>query len=364
MMFNAKKEQTLSSATQLGDVPAWPKTIRDTEQLDELLTRPTLGLVGSLRRVPGDIVILGVAGKMGVTLARQAQRASELAKTKRRIVGVARFSKPAEREKLESWGIETVTGDLLDEKVLASLPDAPNVIYMAGMKFGATGNESLTWAMNTMLPALVCRRYLKSRIVAFSTGNIYGLVPISSGGAVETDPLNAAGDYAMSCVGRERIFEHFAKSHGTKVAIARVYYACEMRYGVLVDIAQKVFSGETIDLAMGHFATIWQGDANAMCIQMLEQAASPAFPLNVCGPELLSVRHVATEFGELMGKPVKFSGEESPDAILGNASRCQQLYGPPSVTIRQMIEWIADWISRGGESLGKPTHFEARDGKY
>ncbi|MDB5327891.1 MAG: dependent epimerase/dehydratase family protein, partial [Phycisphaerales bacterium] len=305
-----------------------------------------------------------VAGKMGPTIGRMAQRALAASGSDRRVIGVARFSNPAEREKLNDWGIDTIACDLLNEGALAKLPDASHVMFMAGMKFGSTGNEALTWAMNCHLPAMVCRRYQGSTIAAFSTGNVYGLTPLATGGSIETDAANPAGEYAMSCLGRERMFQHFAQSTETPVSILRLNYACELRYGVLVDLAQKVWERSPIDLAMGNFNVIWQADANAMALASFAQAGRPAFMLNIAGPETLSVRCVCQQFGLLMGRDVQFVGTEAPDALLNNGQLGHRLYGYPRVGAEQMMHWIADWIIRGGETLKKPTHFETRSGKF
>lgn len=341
-----------------------PKTIPDVDQLEEMLSEPTPGVIESLRKRKGDILVLGVAGKMGPTLARMARRASDAAGVQRRVIGVARFSDAAQEKVLRKHGVETIKCDLLNEAQLAKLPDAPNVVYMAGMKFGSTGNEPLTWAMNVFLPGLVCQKYRNSRIVAFSTGNLYGLSPLALGGSIESDMLNPTGDYAMSCMGRERMFEHFSKVNGTPTVLIRLNYATELRYGVLVDLARKVWEGQPIDLAMGNVNCIWQADANAMSLQSFDIAASPAVPLNVAGPEQLSLRRVCQQFGEMMGKTVTFVGAESADALLNNGQLGHRLFGYPRVSAGQMLLWIADWVKRGGKSLGKPTHFEVRDGKF
>jgi len=341
-----------------------PATIRDVAELEELLSRPPVELIETLRRIPGDILALGVGGKMGPTLARMARRAADAAGSSRRVIGVARFSDSSLRSQLESWKVQTIACDLLDERQLQDLPDAPNVIYMAGMKFGATGNEPLTWAMNSFLPGMVAARYRSSRIVAFSTGNIYGLSPSSRGGSREEDRPQPVGEYAMSCLGRERMLEHFSRVNGTPMAIMRLNYACEMRYGVLVDLALRVWEGRSIDLRMGHFNVVWQGDANAVALRLLEACSSPPVVLNVTGPQTLSVRTIAQELGRLLEKKVQFDGEESPDALLSNASRCHELYGPMGIDVQQMLRWIADWTRRGGPTLNKPTHFESRDGKF
>lgn len=341
-----------------------PESIADVEQLEALLSEPNEAAIEAMRQVKGDIIVLGVGGKMGPTLARMAKRAAEAAGTPRRVIGVSRFSSGDLEAELNRHGIETVRCDLLNEEEVAKLPDAPNVIYMAGMKFGSTGKESLTWAMNTYLPAVVAKRYANSRIAAFSTGNIYGLTPSTRGGSIEGDPLNPTGEYAVSCLGRERIFEHFSRTLNIPTAMIRLNYATELRYGVLVDLAQQVWAGHPIDLSMGIMNVIWQADANAMTIASLADADTPPFLLNVAGPEQLSVRRVCEQFGELMGKSVQFVGEESPDALLNNGQLGHRKYGYPRVGAQQMLIWIADWIKRDGDTLGKPTHFEVRDGKF
>jgi nucleoside-diphosphate-sugar epimerase len=344
-----------------------PAKIERVEQLEELLSRPTDYVIETFKRVSGDIIILGVAGKMGPTLARMAKRAvvaADASPRSRRVIGVARFSNSAHEAELQKHGIETIRADLLDQKQLDKLPDAPNVVYMPAMKFGSTGQEALTWAMNSYLPGMCAQRYSKSRIVAFSTGNVYGLSPVILGGSSESAPLDPKGDYAMSCLGRERMFEHFSRVNKTPTALIRLNYATEMRYGVLVDVAQKVWQGAEIDAAMGCLNAIWQGDANAMTLAAFDHVASPPFILNVAGPELLSLRRVAEEFSRLMDKPVKVVGEEAPDALISNGQLGHRLFGYPRVTAQQMMQWIAAWVMSGGTSLGKPTHFETRDGKF
>ena len=338
--------------------------IRDVEHLEDFLSEPTGAVVETMRRLDGDILVLGVGGKMGPSLARMAKRASSAAGVNRRVLGVSRFSSPNLPEQLKHWGIEPITCDLLDRAQLAKLPDAPNIVYMAGMKFGSTGQEARTWAMNAYLPGLVCERFPNSRIVAFSTGNVYGLVPVTSGGSVETDEPRPLGDYAMSCLGRERIFEHFSRELNIPMSLIRLNYAVEMRYGVLVDLAQKIHRGEPIDLSMGHFNCIWQGDANAMALASFDHAASPPLILNVTGPELLIVREVCQRLGDALGKPPRFTGTEAPSALLANAGKSAGLFGSRRVDASQMIGWVADWVSHGGASLDKPTHFEARDGRF
>ena len=341
-----------------------PASIRDVCHLEELLSEPSAAAIEAMRRVTGDILVLGVGGKMGPTLARMARRAADAAGVSVRVIGVSRFSSSAQQAALEPHGIETIRCDLLDEDALARLPDAPNVIFMAGRKFGSTGDEPLTWAMNTHLPALVCRRYTGSRIVAFSTGNVYGLTPSGHGGSREEDPPNPVGEYAMSCLGRERMFEHFSRTYGTPVAILRLNYATEMRYGVLVDLARKVFRREPLDLAMGYFNVIWQADANAMALAALAHTSSPPLIVNLAGAEELSVRATSTELARLLDVDVSFEGREGPDALLSNGARGRALLGTPRVDAARLLAWTAAWIRRGGENLDKPTHFESRTGRF
>jgi nucleoside-diphosphate-sugar epimerase len=343
---------------------ALPDKIVDVEHLEDLLSEPTPLVIDVMRRLKGDIVVLGVGGKMGPSLARMIKRADLAAGLARRVFGVSRFSSPALPDQLRARDIEPVACDLLDRAQIAKLPDAPNVVFMPGMKFGSTGQEARTWAMNAYLPGLVCERYKGSRIVAFSTGNVYGLTPVGSGGSVETAQPFPLGDYAMSCLGRERMFEHFSRDSDQPMAMIRLNYAVEMRYGVLVDLARKVFTGEVIDVSMGHFNCIWQGDANAQTLAAFDHLSSPPNILNVTGPETLNVRRVCEDFGKLFGKEPRFVGSESENALLSNSEKASKLFGVPRVSVSRMIAWITDWISRGGECLGKPTHFESRDGKF
>lgn len=337
--------------------------IQTEEALESLLSEPTPAVVETMGRLRGDLVLLGVAGKMGPSLARMARRASDAAGVSRRVIGVARFT-AGDDGALRANGIETVRCDLLDSDAIARLPDAENIVFMAGRKFGATGDESTTWAMNSHLPGDVCRRYRGSRIVAFSTGNIYGLTPVHGSGSPEGDTPQPVGEYAMSCLGRERIFEHFSRTLGIPVALIRLNYACDLRYGVLVDLARRVWTGQPIDLTMGYLNTIWQGDANAMTLRAFDHAASPPWVVNVTGPELLSVRTVSEQFGRLMNRPVFFTGTESDTALLSDARRGLELLGPPRVGAETLIEWVAAWVMNGGRCLDKPTHFESRDGRF
>lgn len=334
------------------------------EELEERLSRPTPAVVDMMRDIPGDIIILGAAGKMGPSLARMAKRASDEAGTTRRVIAVSRFREAGSLESFQKHGLETLSVDLLDANAVAHLPQAPNVVFMAGMKFGSTGQEPMTWAMNTWLPGLVCERYKRSRIAAFSTGNVYGLVPMEHGGSKEEDAVRPAGEYAMSCLGRERVFQHFSLQRGTPVSLIRLNYACDLRYGVMVDVALKVWNGEPVDVRMGYFNTIWQGDANALSLLSLGKASSPAWIVNLTGNATLSVREVAQTFGELFGKPVTIEGTEAPDALLSNPYRSFVELGIPFIRDEELMEWVASWVSKGGESLGKPTHYESRDGRF
>ncbi|MGC3969371.1 MAG: NAD(P)-dependent oxidoreductase [Pirellulales bacterium] len=341
-----------------------PEQIADEEQLDELLSRPTPEVVAALGRIDGDVVLLGVGGKMGPTLARMAVRASREAGVKRRVIGVSRFSDPKAEQQLQAWGVETIRADLLEPDQVAKLPDAPNVIAMSALKFGSTGRKALTWGMNVYVPTLVCRRYAASRIVAFSTGNVYPLSDVRLGGSRETDPVGPVGEYAMSTLGRERMYEYFAEAAGTPTTIVRLNYACELRYGVIADMARRVQCGEPVDLRMSCVNAVWQGDANAAVLQSLECCASPAFTFNLAGPETLSVRRLCEELGDALGTTPQFVGEEARDALLSNGGLGHRLFGYPRVPISRVVAWTAKWVRRGGRSLDKPTHFETRDGSY
>ena len=342
----------------------YPEKIENEEQLDELLSRPGKETIEMFSRIDGDIIFLGVAGKIGKSLAFMAKRACDEADIKKRIIGVSTFENNEQREWLEKKGIETINGDLLNTGFTDSLPKAKNVFYLAGMKFGSIDNLSLTWAINTYLPAIVAESFKKSNIVAFSTGCVYPLVPVDSGGSKETDIPEAIGEYAQSCLGRERMFEFGSIRNKTKVTLIRLNYSVEMRYGVLVDIALKVKNRQPVDLTMGYFNVIWQGDMNDYVLRSLEYADSPAKILNITGPEILNVKDVAEEFGHLMGTKVSFSGAEAPTALLNNSNHAFELFGKPKVPVQQVIKWIAGWLNEDKSILGKPTHFEVRDGKY
>lgn len=334
------------------------------ESLEKEILKPSEALVDDMRSIDGDIVLLGVAGKMGPSMARLARQAADGAGSKKRVIGVSRFSDPKIRTELEKEGIETVAADLLNEDDLAKLPDAPNVLYLAGHKFGTTGKEAFTWAMNAYLPGRVAERYKKSRIVAFSTGNVYPFSPVTEGGLSEEQPTGPVGEYGQSCLGRERIFQYFSEKNQTPVLIYRLNYAVDFRYGVLLEVARAVYEERPIDLTTGFVNVIWQGDANEVAIRSLLHCASPAKILNVTGPETVSVKWLAEQFGLLLGKAPQFVNTPQTSALLSNASEAHRLFGYPRVTLREMISITARWIQEGGETLDKPTHFQEREGKF
>jgi hypothetical protein len=340
-------------------------TIKNIEELEDHLSRPTEADAAAMSALNGDLLILGVGGKMGPSLARLARRAVALAGAHVRILAVARFSNSSLPAQLTAQGIETITCDLLEPGALSRLPEIPNVIFMAARKFETSGAEHLTWAMNTFLPGLVAERYRNSRIVAFSTGNVYPLRSLSEGGAVESTPVGPVGEYAQSALGRERMFENGSQRWGTRAAILRLNYAVELRYGVLVDIGRAVFERRAISLAMPYVNVIWQRDANSWCLRSFAYCQSPRFVLNITGPETLSVRELAIEFGQHFGiEPIFRPEPEGSTSLLNNAARAGELFGRPTATPTEMIGWIADWIRHGGVMLNKPTHFQTRDGKF
>jgi nucleoside-diphosphate-sugar epimerase len=338
--------------------------ISDVEQLENLLSLPTPEVVQLLDRLDGDILLLGAGGKIGPSLAHMIRRASDLAGKRRRVLAVLRRSQPELEKNFARWGIEVRLCDMLDPQQLTELPEAPYIFYLAAMKFGTTGQEPMTWAINTFLPGLICQRFRHSRIVAYSTGNVYPLVPPTAGGSKESDPPGPIGQYAMSCLGREQIFSYFSMQYQMPVALLRLNYANEMRYGTLVDLAQVVLSERPVDLSMAYFNAIWQGDANAMAIRALQHVDVPPRILNIAGPKTLSVREVAGTFAELFGKPLRFGSTEGPDALLNDARASYKLLGEPLVPEEKLMQWIADWLLRGGPTLRKPTMFQVRNGKF
>ena len=337
-----------------------PTTIADIAALDELLCRPSQALIDDLKKVDGDIMVLGVAGKMGPTLAGLAKAAAPA----RRVIGVARFSDAGVKDWLHGRGVETINCDLLDEAAVNALPKAPNVIFMAGRKFGAEGDLALTWAMNAHVPAIVAQAFRQSRIVAFSTGCVYPFVPVDGKGSDESMAPSPPGEYAQSCVGRERMFEYFSKKFATPGRLFRLNYAIDMRYGVLYDIASKVWQGQPIDVSLGHVNFIWQGDASAQALRCLAHCETPTSPINVSGHEILAVRDLAAKFGALLGREPVIVGQEEPTAWLTDTSQAVKLFGLPIVDVAQLVAWTADWVVRAMPNLGKPTKYEVRDGRY
>jgi nucleoside-diphosphate-sugar epimerase len=348
------------AAREAPAMETWPDRIADEAALEEVMSRPDPALAADLAAVPGGILVLGAGGKMGPTLCRLAKRADPT----RRVMAVARWSGPGLRERMESWGVECLAAELTDREALARLPDAPNLVFMAARKFGASGAPEQTWAMNVLLPAMVAERWPRARTVFFSSGNVLPLVPVASGGADEGVAPAPVGDYAASVLGRERVFQHAGATRGTPCFGVRLNYAIDLRYGVLHDVAAKVAAGHPVPLAMGHANVIWQGDANAWTLRALRHAAPDCPIVNVTGPETVSIRWLAERFAERLGRPAAFEGEERPDALLSNAAHAFALFGYPRVPLLRLVDWVADWVSRGGRALGKPTKFEVRDGRF
>jgi nucleoside-diphosphate-sugar epimerase len=341
-------------------MPDLPETIRDEVALDDLLSRPSPALVTFAADLDGDVLVLGAGGKIGPTLVRMARRALAEAGAAGEVIAVARRPLPD----LAAEGVRTVECDLLDPDAVARLPRAPNVVFMAGRKFGSTGDEPATWAVNVLVPYHVARAFAEARVAVFSTGCVYPLMPVASGGATEETPPDPVGEYSMSCLGRERVFDYVSQTAGERVVHLRLNYAVELRYGVLVDVARRVLAGQVVDLSTAHVNVVWQGDACDWALRSLALAASPPAVLNLTGPEVLSVREIAETFGRLLEMPVQFTGSDTGRAYLSDASRALERFGPPRVPVERVIRWTADWLRRGGRTLGKPTHFEVQDGRF
>jgi nucleoside-diphosphate-sugar epimerase len=337
-----------------------PLRFDDVNQLDEFLSRPSARLVKDLGAVDGDILILGVSGKMGPTLARMARRAAP----SKRVVGVARFSEPGVRERLDGWGVETIAADLLDPEQIAALPVLKNIVFMAGMKFGAADNQPLTWAMNVHGAAIAASTFATSRIVAFSTGNIYPLVEPAGNGADENTSPEPVGEYAQSCLGRERMFEYFSARNKTPGRIVRLNYAIDLRYGVLSDLAHRILQAKPIDISMGHVNIIWQGDASEQALRLLGRCTQPTTPINITGTQTLSIRALAVALGKRLAIDPVIVGTEASTALLSDANLSVTELGPPAVPLCAMLDWVADWVARGEVSFNKPTKYEVRDGKF
>lgn len=334
-------------------------------ELDSLLSIPTKALVDLMGRIDGDVMILGVAGKIGVSMAMQAVRAIREAGVEKRVIGVARFSDPKEKSRLEQAGVETVVCDLSDRNQVNALPEVRNIIYLVGRKFGTGGSEELTWAMNVLPAAYVCERFCKSRIVVFSTGCVYPLVEVATGGCTEDTPPSPVGEYSQSCLARERIVQYCSRKYGTETLLFRLNYSVALRYGVLHDIALPIWEGRKVPNSVGFFNVIWQGDMTSDAFRCLELCTKEAPALNVTGPEIASVEETALEFGRLMGKPVEFEqGESGSLCYLSNATKRNGLFGKPEMPLSEMIELQAQWLMAGGTSIGKPTHFEVNTGKF
>ena len=341
-----------------------PALIRSEAELEETLARPSDADIEFARRLDGDVLIVGAGGKMGPSLARRVQRALARGGRPHRVMAASRFSSPDVRGRLEADDIQTVACDLLDPAQIAALPRAPNVLFLAGRKFGTLDRTDLTWVINTVVPAHIAEHFARSRLVVFSTGNVYPLVPVDGPASREKDPPAPVGEYAQSCLGRERVVEFVSHERRMEALIYRLNYAVDLRYGTLVDIARKVFAGEPVDLTVGYFNAIWQGDANSYALRSLDLCASPAAILNVTGRERISVREMARWYGSQFGREPRFQGGEGPVALLSDASKCLARLGEPEVPLTLLQQWVAHWVETGGASLNKPTHFEVTDGRY
>lgn len=341
-----------------------PDRIETEDALEDILAEPSDADVACVARLNGDVLVVGAAGKMGPSLVRRIHRALARARRRYRVLAASRFSSAAVRDGLEADGITTIACDLLDPTQIKTLPRAPNVLFLAGRKFGTLDRTDLTWITNTVVPARVAEHFHQSRMVVFSTGNVYPFVDADSRGAKETDTPAPTGEYAQSCLGRERVVEFVSHESGMPAVIFRLNYAVDLRYGTLVDLARKVFNGTPIDLTMGYFNAIWQGDANSYALRSLELCASPPMVLNVTGPERISVREIAEWFGSVFERTPQFVNTEGPVALLSDATRCRALLGDPAVPLFLLCRWVAHWVQVGGVSLNKPTHFEVTDGRF
>jgi len=345
-------------------VTSLPEHIHSERELEDTLAEPSDADLQCAARLDGDVLIVGAGGKMGPSLARRVNRAVMRTGARIRVLAASRFSSADVRAGLESDGVETIACDLLDPASISALPRAPNILFLAGRKFGTLDRTDLTWATNTVVPARVAEHFRDSRMVVFSTGNVYPLVDANRSGAREDDPPAPVGEYAQSCLGRERVVEFVSHEHGMRALIYRLNYAVDLRYGTLVDIARKVFTDEPIDLTMGYFNAIWQGDANSYAFRSLELCVSPPAILNVTGAERIGVREAAQWFGTVFDRTPRFVKTEGPVALLSDSSRCRELLGPAQVPLATLQQWVAHWVQSGGASLGKPTHFEVTDGRF
>ncbi len=341
-----------------------PETIADEAQLDDVLTTPSQALLDYITQLESPLIILGAGGKMGPTLAARAQRAAITANHSLEVVAVSRFSDPAAKDWLEERQVKTIAVDLMNSNCWKNLPDSNNVINLVGQKFGTTGNPGQTWAINTIIPTAACQRYKEAHIVTLSTGCVYPMLPVDNGGATEETTLEPVGEYVNACLARERIHEFHSSQNNTPMTLVRLNYAIDLRYGILFDIASRIYAGESVDICMGHFNCVWQGDANDMIIRSLALAKTPVRPLNITGKEVLSTKEIALKLGRLMKREPKFEGREGSTSWLNNASRAFAELGTPPTSLDTMLRWTASWVESGGRSLGKPTHFEVRDGKY
>ena len=344
----------------------FPEHIDNETLLDGVLTQPSPALCEALSSLTGPLLVLGAGGKMGPTLCVMARRAAAAAGKNLEVIAVSRFRDTSLRSWMEERGVRTLECDLLNRGDLVRLPDAQQIVYLVGFKFGTSHNPALTWAMNTLVPANISERFCSrgARVAAVSTGNVYPFVPVSSGGALESQRLTPLGEYANAAVARERIFQYCAEKTGARFILIRLNYATELRYGVLIDIAQRVFHEEPLDLTTGYFNCIWQRDANDFILRLISKAAAPPAVINLTGVKIISVRETACRFGEVLNRSPRFTGTEAETALLSNAGKMKEWLGPPPTSLEKMMSWTAEWVQRSGRTFGRPTHFETRDGNY